>query len=91
MWARRIDLNILEPIANGFRFSEGLRMFQDRIRCIPQAAEDLKETAQEGLTWLDGLIAGRISSAASGCRWRTSCSSPLSTSSTARGSRSTRR
>jgi glutathione S-transferase len=37
MWVRRIDLNILEPMANGFRFGEGLRMFQDRIRCIPQA------------------------------------------------------
>jgi len=59
MWTRRIDLNIVEPMANGFRFSEGLRMFQDRIRCIPQAADDLKKTAQEKLTWLDGLIAGR--------------------------------
>ena len=24
MWVRRIDLNILEPMANGFRFSDGL-------------------------------------------------------------------
>jgi glutathione S-transferase len=59
MWVRRIDLNILEPMANGFRFSDGLRMFQNRIHCIPQAADDLKATAQENLTWLDGLIAGK--------------------------------
>ena len=59
MWARRIDLNILEPMANGFRFSEGLKMFQNRMHCIPQAADDLKQIAQERLTWLDGLIAGR--------------------------------
>jgi glutathione S-transferase len=59
MWARRIDLNILEPMANGFRFSDGLRMFRDRIHCIPAAADDLKAIAQEKLTWLDGLIAGR--------------------------------
>ena len=59
MWTRRIDLNILEPMGNGFRFSEGLKMFQDRIHCIPQAADDLKATAQEGLAWLDGLITGR--------------------------------
>jgi glutathione S-transferase len=59
MWTRRVDLNIVEPMANGFRFSDGLRLFQDRIRCIPQAADDLKLTAQEKLTWLDGLIAGR--------------------------------
>ena len=59
MWARRIDLNILEPMANGFRFGEGLKMFENRIHCIPQASGDLKATAQENLTWLDGLIAGR--------------------------------
>jgi len=59
MWVRRIDLNILEPMANGFRFGEGLKMFQNRIRCIPQAAADLKATAQERLVWLDGLMAGK--------------------------------
>ena len=58
MWTRRIDLNIVEPLANGFRFSQGLKLFQNRIRCIPQAADDLKATAQERLAWLDGLIAG---------------------------------
>ena len=59
MWVRRIDLGIVEPIANGFRFSQGLALFKDRLRCIPQAADDLKTTAQEKLTWLDRLIAGR--------------------------------
>jgi glutathione S-transferase len=59
MWTRRIDLNIVEPIANGFRFAEGIRMFQNRIHCIPAAADDLKQIAQEKLTWLDGLIEGR--------------------------------
>ncbi len=59
MWTRRIDLNIVEPAANGFRFSEGLKMFQDRIRCIPQAADELKATARDKLAWLDGLMAGK--------------------------------
>ncbi len=59
MWTRRIDLNIVEPAANGFRFSEGLKMFQDRIRCIPQAADELKATARDKLVWLDGLMAGK--------------------------------
>ena len=58
-WVRRIDLNILEPLANGFRFSQGLKLFENRIHCIPQAADDLKATAQEWLTKLDGMIAGR--------------------------------
>jgi glutathione S-transferase len=59
MWTRRIDLNIVEPLTNGFRYSQGLKLFQNRIRCIPAAADDLKLTAQERLAWLDGLIAGR--------------------------------
>ncbi len=59
MWTRRIDLNVCEPMANGFRFSNGLRLFENRMRCIPQAADDLKAIAAEKLTWIDGLIAGR--------------------------------
>jgi glutathione S-transferase len=59
MWTRRIDLNIVEPMTNGFRYAEGLGMFKDRVHCIPEAAADLKAIAQEKLTWLDGLIAGR--------------------------------
>jgi glutathione S-transferase len=59
MWTRRIDLNIVEPMTNGFRYSEGLAMFQSRVHCIPAAAADLKAIAQEKLSWLDGLIEGR--------------------------------
>ncbi len=59
MWTRRIDLNIIEPMANGFRYSQGLQLFQNRMRCIPQAADDLKAIAAEKLTWLDGLMAGK--------------------------------
>lgn len=56
MWTRRIDLNITEPMTNGFRFAEGLPMFRDRMHCIPHAAADLKEIAQRGLRWLDAQI-----------------------------------
>jgi glutathione S-transferase len=59
MWTRRIDLNIVENLLNGFRFSQGLKLFQNRIHCIPQAADDLKQVAQENLRWLDGLMQGR--------------------------------
>src|SRR5215471_9825802 len=31
MWTRRIDLNIVEPALNGFRFAEGLKLFQNRV------------------------------------------------------------
>ena len=56
MWTRRIDLNIVEPALNGFRFAEGLKLFQNRVRCIPEAADGLKATARERLAWLDGLL-----------------------------------
>jgi glutathione S-transferase len=59
MWTRRVDIQIVEPLTNGFRFSDGLGLFKDRLRCMPQAADDLKTLAQERMLWLDGLIAGR--------------------------------
>ena len=59
MWVRRIDLGILEPLANGFRFAEGAPMFKDRMTLIPHAAADLKALAQEKITWLDGLMDGK--------------------------------
>ncbi len=59
MWARRVDLNICEPLTNGFRYSQGLRMFKDRIVTVPEAADGLKKIAQDRLSWLDGQIAGK--------------------------------
>jgi glutathione S-transferase len=59
MWTRRIEWKIVQPLADGFRFAEGLPLFKARIRTIPEAAEGLKATARDGLAWLDGQIAGR--------------------------------
>lgn len=59
MWARRIDLGILEPLANGFRFGEGQQLFESRMTLIPHASDDLKGIAQEKITWLDGQLAGK--------------------------------
>lgn len=59
MWVRKIDLNILEPLANGFRYGEGLQLFQDRIYTIPDASAELKKLAQHQLTWLDAQMAGK--------------------------------
>ena len=59
MWSRRIDLGILEPLTNGFRYSEGLAMFKDRMQTIPEAADGLKSIAKEKLTWLDGQMKGK--------------------------------
>jgi glutathione S-transferase len=59
MWTRRIDLNICEPLVNGFRFGEGLRLFKDRIVTVPEASDGLKRIARDRLGWLDGRITGR--------------------------------
>ncbi len=56
MWTRRVDLNICEPLANGFRYSEGMPIFKDRMITIPEAADGLKEIARSRLTWLNGLM-----------------------------------
>lgn len=59
MWTRRIDLNICEPMGAAFRFGPGLKMFQNRIHCIPQSAEDYAKITQDKLTWLDGQMEGK--------------------------------
>jgi glutathione S-transferase len=59
MWTRRVDLNICEPMANGFRFSQGLPLFQNRIVTVPEAAEGLKRIAADRLKWLNGQMEGR--------------------------------
>ena len=58
-WTRWADLNVCEPLVNGFRAAEGLPMFQDRMRCLPEAANGLKASAQDKLEWLDKEIEGR--------------------------------
>ena len=59
MWTRRVDLNICEPLANGYRFGEALKFFEKRIPVVPEASPGLKMIAQNRLKWLDGQIAGK--------------------------------
>jgi glutathione S-transferase len=59
MWARRVDLNICEPLTNGFRYSQGLALFRDRMITLPEAADGLKRIAQDRLAWLNAQMAGR--------------------------------
>jgi len=58
-WQRRIELGITENIYNAFRYAEGYEMFKDRLHCIPEAADGLKEKAQKGLALLDQQMTGR--------------------------------
>ena len=58
-WQRRVELKITEHLYNGFRFAEGLALFQPRMRVLPEAADGLKATAKDNLQWLDGLLADK--------------------------------
>jgi glutathione S-transferase len=58
MWTRRMDIKVCEPMANGFRYSEGLPLFENRLRCLPEAAPGLKAVAQDGVAWLEDNFKG---------------------------------
>jgi glutathione S-transferase len=53
MWWRRVELNICQPMIMGYYFGEGLELFRTRMRCIPQAADGMKERARDGMRWLE--------------------------------------
>jgi glutathione S-transferase len=59
MWTRRVDLNICEPLANGYRFGEALKFFEKRIPVAPEASPGLKKIAASRLQWLNGQLDGR--------------------------------
>lgn len=57
MWTRRVDLNICEPLTNGYRFGEALKFFEKRIPVAPEASPGLKKIAANRLQWLNGQMA----------------------------------
>ena len=56
MWTRRVDLNIAEPLTNGYRFGEALKFFEKRIPVAPEASPGLKMIAANRLQWLNGQM-----------------------------------
>ena len=59
MWTRRVDFRVAQPLTAGFRGAEGLGMFKDRVRCLPQAADDLKATVRDGVAWFEAQLGER--------------------------------
>jgi glutathione S-transferase len=59
MWTRRIDLNICEPMINGYRYGEAHSYFKERILTVPEASSGLKKIAADRLQWLDRQMAGK--------------------------------
>ena len=59
MWTRRVEIHVTAPMTDAFRSGVGQAMFKDRRHLIPEAVEDWKAIAQEGLARLEPLVASR--------------------------------
>jgi glutathione S-transferase len=59
MWIRRFDENVAVPLAFGFRWAEGEKLFTGRIPVFPEAASSLKAMAKDRMAWIDSMLAGR--------------------------------
>ena len=58
MWWRRVEINVCHPMVQSFYYAEALDLFKPRFRCLPEAAQGLREKARDGMRWIDGLIEG---------------------------------
>jgi len=60
MWTRRIDLNICEPMTNGFRAAEGRGLFESRVKLVgTEGAAELKAIARDRIDWLSANMGDR--------------------------------
>lgn len=60
MWARRVDLNICEPLVNGFRFGPaGLLGHRARFPGAFEASAASRRVAHANLAWLNGQMSGQ--------------------------------
>ena len=57
MWQRRMELELLLPIADAFRQRHDF--FKGKIRQVPEYAEAQKQNAEERLAWLNDEMASR--------------------------------
>ncbi|MCY1267147.1 Glutathione S-transferase [compost metagenome] len=56
MWWRRVDLAVVQPMTTGFRGAEGFELFRNRVQCFPQVAGEMKQSARDGLQWLEAQL-----------------------------------
>ncbi|MGH7934795.1 MAG: glutathione S-transferase family protein [Candidatus Binataceae bacterium] len=57
MWNRRMEFNLLQPIADTFRQKH--EFFKGRIRQVPEFADAQRLNAEDNLKWLDQELANR--------------------------------
>jgi glutathione S-transferase len=59
MWVRRFDENVTVPRLMGFRYAEGVKLFEPRIPVFPEAAASLKALSKDREAWIDKMLEGR--------------------------------
>lgn len=59
MWQRRVERRITEPLYAAFHYGKGLAMYKSRMVVLPECVPGLEKLMQDGLRWLDALLAGR--------------------------------
>jgi glutathione S-transferase len=52
----RVDQDVLMPMAIAYRGAEGLAIFKNRLRCVPEAAEGMKACAVDGMRLMDRIL-----------------------------------
>lgn len=60
MLTRRVEHAVTQPMTAGFRAAEGYDLFKDRVRCLPQVSAELKLSAREGLSFIDGQLGTQL-------------------------------
>ena len=75
MWTRRVDLNICEPLANGYPLRRRSEIFREPDPLRARGFPGLQNDRGEPSAMAERTDGGKgISCAASASRWRTSCS-----------------
>lgn len=59
MWARRMDMMVIMPMANGYRHGEAKAFFEGRIQIYEDLSPPSKKLAIDGLRWLDAQLADK--------------------------------
>lgn len=60
MWQRRVERRITEALYAAFHYGPGAKMYESRMRILPECVPGLESLMDDGLQWLDGQLVGRL-------------------------------
>jgi glutathione S-transferase len=58
MWQRRVERRITEPLYAAFHYGPAVEMYRTRMVVLAECADGFKVLMQDGMAWLDALLAG---------------------------------